>query len=440
VTPREILALCREKEVRAVDLRVADLSGAWHRLTVPVARLDEELFEEGLGFDGSALWGGPAENESDLLAVPQPETAALDPTAAVPTLAILCNIQDPLTREPFARDPRFIAQKAENYLRTTGFADVALIGPKAEFFVFDEAFNDQTEMSAAYELAPATNVEPLFAEMLQALLDAGLQPAGYALPAATSLPAAISLAHQSAVAMADAVLTYKHVIRQVAHKHGKQATFMPQPLASGPGAGLHTSVSFWKKDQPIFAGHGYGGLSDLGLHALGGILRHAPALLAFCGPTTNSYKRLAPGGDGPVSLIYGQRNRSAACRIPVYDPSPKSRRIEFRCPDSSCNPYLAFAAIVLAAIDGIHLKLNPGQPFEGNRLTVPLDQLADFPSAPATLDEALRALEDDQEFLLRDDVFTPEVLATWIGEKRRREIQPLRLRPHPYEFGLYFDR
>jgi glutamine synthetase len=285
---------------------------------------------------------------------------------------------------------------------------------------------------------PATDVEPLFAEMLQALLDAGLEPQGYALPARASLPAAISLAPQSVVAMADAVLTYKHVIRQIAHKHGKRATFMPQPLASGPGAGLHTSVSLWKKEQPIFAGHGYGGLSDQGLHALGGILRHAPALLAFCSPTTNSYKRLAPGGEGPVSLVYGQRNRSAACRIPVDDPSPKSRRLEFRCPDSSCNPYLAFAAIVLAAIDGIQLKLHPGQAFEGNRLTAPLEDLARFPAAPATLDEALRALEEDQEFLLRDDVFTPDVLTTWIAEKRRREIQPLRLRPHPYEFDLYF--
>ncbi|QDU30355.1 Glutamine synthetase [Anatilimnocola aggregata] len=438
MTPREILALCREKEVQAVDLRLADLSGAWHHLTIPVARLDEDVFEDGVGFDGTALWGGPPTNESDLLAVPQPETAYLDPVAAVPTLAILCNIQDPLTREPFSRDPRYIAQKAVNYLRSTGFADEAQIGPKAQFFVFDEAKFTQSGSGSSCQVSAATEVHSLQSEMLQALNDAGLKVEGV-LRSSQATPSAIGLAHQPVVTMADHLLAYKHIIRHVARRRQKQATFMPQPLAEGPGSGLHTHLSFWKKEQPIFAGHGYAGLSDTGLYALGGVLRHAPALLALCSPTTNSYKRLAPGGQGPVHLVYSQRNRSAACRIPVYSSSPKSRRIAFRCPDPSCNPYLAFAAIVLAAIDGIQTKLHPGQPYEGDRRYASPAELAELPHVPATLDEALRALEEDQEFLLRDDVFTPDVIQTWIDEKRRSEIQPLRLRPHPFEFCLYFD-
>ncbi len=439
MTPREILALCREKEVRAVDLRLADLAGAWHHLTIPVGRLDEDLFEEGLGFDGSALWGGPPISASDLLAVPQPETAYLDPVAAVPTLAILCNLQDPLTREPFARDPRHIAQKAENYLRSTGFADTAYIGAKAQFFVFDEARFENSAAGSDYRLSPLTDSGALQAEMLQALGDAGLQVEGQLQAASPWLPNAFGLAHQPIVGMADSLLTYKHVIRQVARRRNKRATFMPQPLAQGPGSGLHAHFSFWKKEQPLFAGHGYAGLSELALYALGGVLRHAPALMALCNPTTNSYKRLAPGGLGPVQLTYAQQNRSAACRVPVYNSSPKSRRIAFRCPDPSCNPYLAFAAIVLAAIDGIQLKLHPGPPFEGDRLAASREQQADLPQAPATLDDALRALEEDQDFLLRDDVFTPDVIQTWIAEKRSREIQPLRLRPHPFEFSQYFD-
>lgn len=439
MTPREILALCREKEVQAIDLRLADLSGAWHHLVIPVARLDEDLFEDGLGFDGTALWGGPPTNESDLLAVPQPETAYVDPVASVPTLAILCNIQDPLTREPFSRDARYVAQKAENYLRSTGFADEARIGPKAQFLVFDQASYHQSTSASEYQLVPATELSSLQIEMMQALHDAGLKVEGQLQAGSPWQPTGIGLAHQPVVGMADNLLTYKHIVRQVARRREKQATFMPQPLAEGTGCGLHLHLSLWKKEQPIFAGHGYAGLSEAGLFALGGILRHAPALLAFCCPTTNSFKRLAPGGQGPTHLMYSQRNRSAACRIPVYSSSPQSRRISFRCPDASCNPYLAFAAIVLAAIDGIQTKLHPGQAFEENRLSLSPEELRDLPHTPATLDEALRALEEDKEFLLRDDVFTADVIETWIDEKRRREIQPLRLRPHPFEFSMYFD-
>lgn len=436
MTPREILALCREKEVRTVDLRLADLSGAWHHLLIPVARLDEDLFEEGLGFDGSVLWGGPPASASDLLAVPQPDTAYLDPVAAEPTLAILCNLQDPLTREPFARDPRDIAQKAENYLRSTGFADTVFIGPKSQFFVFDNAEFSNAVATSESRVSPLIGGGPMFAEVLHALGDCGLEVKGHLQPASPWVPSSIGLAHRPIVAMADALLNYKHIVRQVAHRRNKRATFMPQPLAEGPGCGLFTSLSFWKKDQPLFAGHGYAGLSELALYAIGGILRHAPALMALCNPTTNSYKRLAALIDGPGQLAYAQQNRSAACRIPAYNPSPKSRRIEVRFPDSSCNPYLAFAALTLAAIDGIQLKLHPGPPLgEGKQSRA----ASAGPQVPPTFDEALRALEEDHEFLLHDDVFSEDTIQSWIARKRQTEIQPLRLRPHPFEFSQYFD-
>lgn len=432
MTPREILALCREKEVRTVDLRLADLSGAWHHLLIPVAQLDEDLFEEGLGFDGSVLAGGPPAGGSDLLAVPQSETAYLDPVAAEPTLAILCNLQDPLTREPFARDPREIAQKAENYLRSTGFADTVFVGPKTQFMVFDAAQFQSAATASATQLSPLTDSNSLFAEMLHALGDCGLRVTGHLQPASPWHASAIGLAHQPLVKMADAVLNYKHIVRQVARRRNKRATFMPQPLAEGLGSGLFTSLSFWKKDQALFAGHGYAGLSELGLYAIGGILRHAPALMAICNPTTNSYQRLAALQDGAGQLGFSQQNRTAACRIPAYNPSPKSRRIEVRFPDPSCNPYLAFAALVLAAIDGIQLKLHPGPPLGDGKT-------ASGNSAPATLEEALRALEDDHEFLQHDDVFTAETIQNWIEHKRQAEIRPLRLRPHPFEFSQYFD-
>jgi glutamine synthetase len=439
VTPREILALCREKEVQLVDLRLADLSGAWHHLTIPVARLDEDLFEEGLGFDGSLLWGGPPASASDLLAVPQPDTAYLDPVAAEPTLAILCNFQDPLTREPFARDPRDIAQKAENYLRSTGFAVAVLIGPKAQFLVFDDAQFQSSAAASDCQMSPLTGGAPLFAEIMRALGQCGLEVTSHLQPASPWLPSAIGLAHQPIVEMADAVLNCKHIVRQVARRRNKRATFMPQPLAEGPGSGMHTSLSFWKKDQPLFAGQGYAGLSEMALYSLGGILRHAPALMAICNPTTSSYKRLAALSNGSGQLQFAQQNRAAACRIPAYSPSPKSRRIEIRFPDPSCNPYLAFAALVLAAIDGIQLKLHPGPPFEESRTKGSRGAGAELPPPPATLDEALRALENDHEFLLHDDVFTEDTIQTWIDRKRQTEIQPLRLRPHPFEFSQYFD-
>ncbi|ADB16429.1 glutamine synthetase, type I [Pirellula staleyi DSM 6068] len=469
MTPREVLALCREKDVKAVDLRFTDLLGTWHHFTVPVSKLDEDIFEEGLGFDGSSLRGWQAIHESDMLAIPQPETAFLDPFAALPTLALICSIQDPITGELYSRDPRHIAIKAENYLRSTGIADTVYLGPEAEFFVFDDARFDQNGHEAFYHVdssegawnrgraespnlgyklrskegyfpcPPSDQLMDLRNEMMQTMIDCGLDVEAQHHEVASGGQCEIDLKFQPLVQMADWMMKYKYIVRNVAHRRGRVATFMPKPLFGDNGSGMHTHFSFWREDQPLFAGGGYAGLSEMGLYAVGGVLRHAPAILALTNPTTNSYKRLVPGYEAPVNLAYSQRNRSAACRIPMYSQSPKSKRVEFRCPDPTCNPYLAFAAIIMAAIDGIQLKLHPGQPIDKDIYELTPADLAAVAKAPASLEDSLKALEQDHEFLLRDDVFTPDVISTWIEYKRKHEVDAMRLRPHPYEFCLYFD-
>lgn len=440
MSPREVLAFCREKDVKAVDLRLCDLLGTWQRLTMPVGRLDEGVFEDGLGFDGSSFRGWQSVHESDMLVLPQPDTAFIDPFAALPTLALIGNIQDPVTGEPYSRDPRQIAAKAANYLRHTGLADVASFGPQAEFFVFDDMPAEESELGAGLRSCPPTDdLLDLRNSMMQSMLDCNVQVESHRRTQGGSGQCAIDLRHQPLVKMADWLLIAKHCVRNAARQAGKTATFMPQPVYGENGSGMPVHFSFWKDEEPLFAGSGYAGLSDIGLYAVGGILRHAPALFAITNPTTNSYNRLAPGTAAPVNLVYSQRNRSAACRIPMSSQSPKSRRIEFRCPDPTCNPYLAFAAITMAAIDGIQRKLSPGQPVDRDVYHLPPEELAELPKAPASLDAALTALESDSEFLLHDDVFTPDVLETWIAHKRQHEVAPLRQRPHPYELGLYFD-
>jgi glutamine synthetase len=469
MTPREVLALCREKEIKAVDLRFCDLLGTWQHFTIPVGKLDEGVFEDGLGFDGSSIRGWQSIHESDMLVLPQSDTAMVDPFAAAPTLALVCNVQDPVTGEPYSRDPRQIATKAANYLKHTGIADLAYIGPEAEFFVFDDARFDAAANEAYYHLGsregewtrgreespnlayklrhkegyfpcpPADQLMDLRSEMMQAMLDCGLDVEAHHHEVASAGQCEIDLRFQPLVRMADWMMIYKHCVRNVARRHQMTATFMPKPLFGDNGSGMHTHLSFWRDDEPLFAGGSYAGLSETALHAIGGILRHAPALLALTNPTTNSYKRLVPGYEAPVNLVYSQRNRSAACRIPMYSQSPQAKRVEFRCPDPTANPYLAFAAIVMAAIDGIQVKTNPGQPIDHDIYHLAPEELAELPQAPGTLDEALAALERDHEFLLKGDVFTPDVIETWIRHKREHEIAPLRLRPHPYEFCLYFD-
>jgi len=467
--PREVLAMCREKEVKAVDLRFTDFLGAWQHFTIPVQKLEEDTFEDGLGFDGSSIRGWQAINESDMLLVPVPDTAVVDPFATIPTLSIICNIQDPITRADYSRDPRNVARKAVNYLKGTGIADTCFIGPEAEFFVFDDVRFDQNAHEGYFHVdsveaewnrgreelpnlgyklrhkegyfpcPPSDQLMDIRNEMMLTMIQAGIDVEAQHHEVATAGQCEIDMRFQELVRMADQMCLYKYIVRNVARRHGKTVTFMPKPLYGDNGSGMHTHISLWKEGHPLFAGSGYAGLSEMALHAMGGILRHAPALLAITNPTTNSYKRLVPGYEAPVNLAYSQRNRSASCRIPMYSASPKTKRIEFRCPDPTCNPYLAFAAILLAAIDGIQNKLNPGPPLDRDIYDLPPEELAKVPKAPGSLDEALAALERDHEFLLRGDVFTEDVIATWIHFKREKEIQPMRLRPHPYEFCLYYD-
>ena len=468
-TPQEVLAMCRDQGVKAVDLRFMDFPGLWQHFTIPVTKLDEDTFENGLGFDGSSIRGWQAINESDMLVVPVPETAFIDPFTDIPTLVMVCNIQDPITREDYSRDPRNVARKAINYMKSTGVADTCFIGPEAEFFIFDDVRFDQNAHEGYYHLdsiegewnrgraegpnlgyklrykegyfpvPPADQFMNLRNEMMQTLIDCGIDVEAQHHEVATGGQAEIDMRFQELVLMADQMMIYKYIIKNVAKKHGKTVTFMPKPLFGDNGSGMHTHISLWKDNNPLFAGGGYAGLSDMAMYAIGGILKHAAAILAFSNPTTHSYKRLVPGYEAPVNLAYSQRNRSAACRIPMYSPSPKAKRVEFRCPDPSCNPYLAFSAILMAALDGIQNKISPGEPLDKDIYDLEPEELAKVPKAPGSLDEALDALREDHEFLLRGDVFTADVIDTWIWYKKTKEADAIRMRPHPYEFCLYYD-
>ncbi|MCE9547842.1 MAG: type I glutamate--ammonia ligase, partial [Planctomycetia bacterium] len=404
----------------------------------------------------------------------QAETAFLDPFTELPTIVIICNIQDPITREDYSRDPRNVARKAVNYLKSTGIADTCFIGPEAEFFIFDDVRYDQRANEGYYHIdsiegewnrgkntraagegpnlgyklrykegyfpvPPADQMMDIRNEMMQTMIDCGLDVEAQHHEVATGGQSEIDLRFQDLVSMGDAMLMYKYIIKNVARKHNKTVTFMPKPLFSDNGSGMHTHISLWKSGEPLFAGSGYAGLSDMALYAIGGLLKNAPSILAFSNPTTNSYKRLVPGYEAPVNLAYSQRNRSASCRIPMYSPSPKAKRVEFRCPDPSCNPYLAFSAILMAVLDGIQNKIHPGEPLDKDIYDLSPEELADVPTTPGSLDEALNALKKNHEFLLKGDVFTKDVIDTWISYKFKNEVDAVRLRPHPYEFCLYYD-
>ena len=469
VTPREVLALLREKEVRAVDLRFMDFPGLWKHFTVPAEMVTEETFEEGIGFDGSGLRGWQKINESDMLVVPQPDTLFLDPFARETTLSILCNIQDPSTREDYSKDPRNVARKSVNHMKSTGLADTAFFGPSLEFFIFDDVKYDQTSHSAFYFVdsaegvwntgrdekpnlgykipkgqgyfpcSPADSTNDLRTEMMLAMNQCGMAVESHHHEKASGGQCSIDIRYSELVPMADNVLKYKYVVKNVARRHGKTATFMPKPLFDEFGSGMHIHSSLWKNGTNLFAGSGYSGLSDAARYAIGGLLKHARALCAITNPTTNSYKRLVPGFEAPTSLAYSQRNRSAAIRIPVYSSRPKSKRIEYRLPDGAANPYLAFAAMLMAMLDGMRNKIDPGEPLDKDIYDLQPEELKDVPSTPATLDEALNALEKDHEFLLHGGVFTEDVIETWVRYKRTEEVAAVRMRPHPYEFALYYD-
>ncbi len=468
-SPAEVIKFAKDSGAVILDMKFLDFPGTWQHFTVPIDSLSEETFEEGFGFDGSSIRGWKSINESDMIVVPDSNTAFMDPFTKDLTLNLIGNIFDPITKERYTRDPRAVAIKAENYLQSTGIADVAFFGPEAEFFIFDDVRYEQKENSGYYFLdsqegswnsgreenpnlgykprykegyfpvPPTDSLHDLRSEMMLVMIELGLEPETQHHEVATAGQGEIDLKFDTLVSMGDKLLIYKYIVRNVAHRNGKTVTFMPKPIFNDNGSGMHVHQSLWKGDKPLFAGNGYAGLSDMALHYIGGILKHAPALLAFSNPTTNSYKRLVPGFEAPVNLAYSQRNRSAAIRIPMYSQSPKSKRIEFRCPDPTCNPYLTFAALMMAGLDGIENKIHPGEPLDKNIYDLPPEELAEINKTPGSLDAALNALEEDHDFLLKGDVFTEDVIRTWIGFKREREIAEMALRPHPYEFYLYYD-
>ena len=468
-TGKEALEFAQAKGAKLVDLKFMDFLGTWQHFTTPLHEVTEETFEDGLGFDGSSIRGWQAIHASDMLVVPDASTACMDPFMAEPTLSLTCNVVDPITKEPYSRDPRHIAHKAEAYLRSTGIGDTAYFGPELEFFILDDVRFDATNNSAFYVIdsaegvwnsgrvegpnlgykprykegyfpvAPTDSLQDIRSEMTLVLEDVGILVERQHHEVATAGQAEIDLRYDSLLRMADKVQWYKYILKNVARRNGKTVTFMPKPIFGDNGSGMHTHQSIWKGGKPLFAGDGYAGLSEMALHYIGGLLKHARAICAISNPTTNSYKRLVPGFEAPVNLAYSSRNRSAAIRIPMYSPSPKAKRLEYRPPDPACNAYLAFAAMLMAGLDGIQKKIHPGDPLDKDIYALSPEELADVPSAPGSLEDALRALKDDHEFLLKGDVFTQDVIETWIDWKVNKEINPVRLRPHPYEFALYFD-
>ena len=469
MTPKEVLATIREKEVKAIDLRFMDFPGMWKHFTIPAETLEESMFEDGLGFDGSSVHGWQAINESDMLVMPVADTAFLDPFCRDTTLTMIGNIQDPLTKEDYTRDPRNVARKAVNYMKSLGLADTANFGAELEFFLFDDVRFDQTQHSAFYFVdssegawnmgrdegpnlghklrynegyfpcPPSDGTHDLRSEMMLTMMQCGLRVERQHHDVATGGQAEIDMKYDELVKAADGVMKFKYVVKNVARLRGKSATFMPKPLFQENGSGMDVHVSLWKEGRNLFAGSAYAGLSEMGIYAIGGLLKHAPALCAITNPTTNSYKRLVAGADAPTNLAYSRRNRSAAVRIPVYSPRPQSKRIEFRCPDGSSNPYLAFAAILMAILDGVKNKIHPGEPLDKDIYDLKPEELADVAKTPVSLDEALNQLRRDHEFLLHGDVFTDDVIDTWMWFKRTKDVEALRIRPHPFEFMMYYD-
>jgi glutamine synthetase len=460
----EALAWAGEVKTRMVDLKFCDLLGRWQHMTMPIRALDETAFNEGLGFDGSSIRGWQGIEESDMLLMPDPATAVLDPFAAEPTLSLICEIADPVTRGPYHRDPRRIARRAEEHLKASGVADAVYFGPECEFFVFDDVSYDLAVNGSHYAVdsaeghwnsgrrgpgytirekegyfppAPHDTLADLRTEMVLALERLGIECEFHHHEVASGGQCEIDLRYQTLTRMADQVMTYKYVVRNIAHAAGKTVTFMPKPLFGDNGSGMHTHQSLWLEGTPLMADKsGYAGLSKLARSYVGGLIAHAPALLALCAPTTNSYRRLVPGYEAPVNLVYSQRNRSAAIRIPMYSSSPKAKRVEFRCPDATANPYLAFAAMLMAGLDGIENELDPGSPADYDLFEDPSARIA---QVPGSLAEALDALESDHAFLLRGGVFSEDLIRTWIDYKRENEVDVVRLRPHPAEFALYYD-
>ncbi len=469
MTPKDFFALAEEKKADMVDLKFCDMLGTWQHCTFPIDTWDEGTFEDGVGFDGSSIRGWKGIHQSDMLAVPDVSTVQVDPFFKRKTLSVIADIVDPETREDYNRDPRNVARKAQSYLESTGIADTCWIGPEPEFFIFDEIRYSQTQSQGFYQIdsvegawntarieepnlgykpsfkggyfpvSPTDTYHDLRGEMVRRMRKVGIIVEAHHHEVGTAGQSEIDMKALPMLEMADQFMWFKYIIKNVAKKYGKTVTFMPKPIFEDNGSGMHTHLSLWKEGVPLFAGDDYVGLSPMALHGIGGILHHAPALLAFANPTSNSYRRLVPGYEAPINLVMSARNRSAAVRIPMYSNSPKAKRLEFRCPDPSCNGYLLFAAMLMAVLDGIQKELDPGEPLDRDIYEMTDAELAGTRKTPGDLAKALEALEQDHEFLTQGDVFTEDLIETWIDYKVENEIKPMSLRPHPYEFELYYD-
>lgn len=469
MTPKDFLEFAKKNNAKMVDLKFTDLLGTWQHCSYPIETWDESTFEDGLGFDGSSIRGWQGIHVSDMLAVPDPDTAVIDRFFKEPTVSVIANIVDPVTKEDYTRDPRHVARKGVAYLKETGIADVCYIGPEPEFFIFDEVRYEQNQHTGMYQIdsvegawntarfeepnlgykpsfkggyfpvSPTDTYHDLRGEMVQEMWKVGILVEAHHHEVATAGQAEIDMVFTDLLKMADQFMWYKYIIKNVAKRNGKTVTFMPKPVFEDNGSGMHTHFSLCKGGKPLFADSGYAGLSDIGLYSIGGILKHAPAILAFAAPTTNSYRRLVPGFEAPVNLVMSKRNRSAGVRIPTYSENPKAKRLEFRCPDPTCNGYLTWTAMLMAAIEGIQNKIDPGEPLDRDIYEMTPDELDQYPKTPGTLAEAIDALENDHKFLTTGNVFTDDLVEMWIKWKREEELGPLALRPHPYEFNLYYD-
>ncbi|NIP26098.1 MAG: type I glutamate--ammonia ligase [Phycisphaerae bacterium] len=469
MTPTEFFDFAEKNNAKMVDLKFTDLLGTWQHCSFPVDTWDEKTFVDGVGFDGSSIRGWQGIHVSDMLAVPDPDTAVLDPFFKEPTVSVIANIVDPITKEDYTRDPRHVARKGVAYLKETEIADTCYIGPEPEFFIFDQVRYEQSQHRGMYEIdsvegawntarfeepnlgykpsfkggyfpvSPTDTYHDLRGEMVEEMWKVGIVVEAHHHEVATAGQAEIDMKFADLLKMADWFMWYKYIIKNVAKRHGKTVTFMPKPIFEDNGSGMHTHFSLWKDGKPLFADNGYAGLSDIGLYSIGGMLKHAPAILAFAAPTTNSYRRLVPGFEAPVNLVMSKRNRSAGIRIPMYSDSPKAKRLEFRCPDPTCNGYLAWTAMLMAAIDGIQNKIDPGEPLDRDIYEMTPEELGKYPKTPGSLAEAIDALEKDHKFLTAGDVFTDDLVEMWIKWKRENELDEMALRPHPHEFSLYYD-
>ncbi len=468
LTPSEVIQLARNKDIQFIDLKFTDLPGTFQHFSIPISQLTQEIFKEGVGFDGSSIRGFQQIHESDMMLVPDPASAFVDPVLKIPTLSMICDVRDPVA---YTRDPRYVARKAEEYVKGAAIAETSYWGPELEHFIFDDVRFDQNAHSGYYfvdseegiwnsgagngtrnlghrprykqgyfPVPPVDTLHDLRSEAALKMMECGIVIEAHHHEVATAGQGEFDMRYDTLVTMADQVMLQKYIVKNVGKAHGKTATFMPKPLFGDNGSGMHVHQSLWRNGTNLFYDpEGYALMSDMGLYYIGGLLKHTPALLGLCAPTTNSYRRLVPGFEAPVNMVYSQRNRSAAARIPMYTKSPSAKRVEYRPPDPTCDPYLAFAAMLMAGIDGVVNKIDPGQPMDVDLYDLPREQADIIQQVPGSLEESLDALEQDHDFLLQGDVFTKDVIETWLEYKRTSEVDEIRQRPHPYEFFLYYD-